>query len=134
MDRSSLHSRLRTILERLVSPLDDPESWVKSVADATLGRSLESLRNDEEQSLHRQLNESIEALLAHQGISAMSPNALAVSVTLGDGTTHRRFVEPDSDSLDDLRARLEGLDSSQRMQLISLILQTENELVSWEQA
>ena len=134
VDRSSLHSRLRTVLERLVSPLDDPESWVKSVADATLGRSLESLRDDEEQGLHRQLNESIEALLAHQGIAAMSPNALAVSVTLGDGTTHRRYVDPNSDSQDDLKARLDGLDSAQRMQLISLILQTENELVSWEQA
>ena len=121
------------VLERLVSPLDDPESWVKSVADATLGRSLESLRDEEEAGLHRQLKESIEALLAHQGISAIGPNALAVSVTKGDGTTHRRFVEPEgSDEL--LRTRLEGLDSDQRMQLISLILETEKELVSWEKA
>ena len=64
----------------------------------------------------------------------MSPSALAVSVTLGDGTTHRRYVEPDPSSQDDLTIRLEGLDSAQRMQLISLILQTENELVSWEEA
>lgn len=133
VDKSAIHARLRMVLERLVSPLDDPESWVKSVADATLGRSLESLRDEEEAGLHRQLKESIEALLAHQGISAIGPNALAVSVTRGDGTTHRRFVEPDgSDEL--LRTRLEGLDSDQRMQLISLILETEKELVSWEKA
>ena len=131
IERNSLHARLRAILERLVSPLDDPESWVTSVADATLGRSLESLRDEEESTLHRQIKGSIEALLAHKGIAAMSPDALAVSVTLSDGTTHRRFVEP-RQSNDRLRERLEGLDSAERMQLISLILQTENELVSWD--
>jgi hypothetical protein len=131
IERNSLHTRLRTILERLVSPLDDLESWVKSVADATLGRSLESLRDEEEGTLHRQIKESIEALLAHKGIAPMSPDALAVSVTLRDGTTHRRFVEPQQGN-DRLRERLEGLDSNERMQLISIILQTENQLVSWD--
>jgi hypothetical protein len=134
VDRSSLHQRLKTIHERLVSSLDDSESWVKSVADATLGRSLETLRDEEEHGLHRQLTQSIEALIAHQGISAMGPNALAISVTLGDGTTHRRFVEPKSDFQDDLKSRIDGLNSEQRMQLISLILKKENELVSWEKA
>jgi hypothetical protein len=131
VDKSTIHSRLRAILERLISPLDDPESWVKSVADATLGRSLESLRDDEEPNLHRQIHESIEALFAHKGIAAMSADSLAVSVTLGDGTTHRRFIEPKAPN-EKLRQRLEGLGSAERMQLLSLILQTENELVSWE--
>ena len=132
IDKSALHVRLRTILERLTSPLDDPESWVKSVADATLGRSLESLRDEEEAGLHRQLKESVEALLAHQGISDMGEHALAVSVTLKDGTTYRRFVETNLDTNDTLNKRLEGLDSAERMQLISLILKTENELITWE--
>jgi hypothetical protein len=130
VDKSTIHSRLRAILERLVSPLDDPESWVKSVADATLGRSLESLRDEEEPNLHRQIYEAIEALFAHKGIAGMSADSLAVSVTLGDGTTHRRFIEPQVPN-EELRKRLEGLSSIERMQLLSLILQTENELVSW---
>ena len=102
------------------------------MADATLGRSLESLRDEEEAGLHRQLKESVEALLAHQGISDMGEHALAVSVTLKDGTTYRRFVETNLDTNDTLNERLEGLDSAERMQLISLILKTENELITWE--
>ena len=134
VDRSALHPRLKTIHERLVSSLDNSKSWVKSVADATLGRSVETLRDEEEQGLHRKLNESIEALIAHQRISAKGPNALDVSVTLGDGTTYRRTVESESDFHGDLKSRLEGLNSEQRLQLISLILKTENELVSWDKA
>lgn len=43
--------------KRLISPLDDRISWVKSVADVALGRGLEDLMDEEEQLLISNIND-----------------------------------------------------------------------------
>ena len=55
---SSLHpdwliTKQKQLFKRLVSPLEDRESWLKSVADAVLGSSIDQLDDEQEASLMR---------------------------------------------------------------------------------
>ena len=129
-----LQPQLRAVYERLKSPLDDRESWIKSVADAVLGQSLDSLQDDAEPKLHKDVQEAIEALIAHKGLLE-HPDSLAVAITLPSGSHMKRFVPQlrnDADLESRLAQRLEGLSADERMQLISLILETENSSIAWE--
>ena len=129
-----LQPQLRAIYERLKSPLDDRESWVKSVADAVLGQSLENLNDDNEPKLHKNLQEAIEALIAHKGLLE-HPDSVAVSITTPTGEHLKRFVPQLEDAPElqsKLAQRLEGLSADERMQLVSLILETENSSIAWE--
>ena len=75
-------------LWRMVSPLDDREGWIESVADVALGKSLDQLQDEEEPKLHKALQESIEALVAHKGLMAAGKDQLAVSVTMPTSTSN----------------------------------------------
>ena len=49
--------------KRLISPLDDRASWIKSVADVALGKSIEEMLDEEEVLLMNSLEDFIEGLL-----------------------------------------------------------------------
>lgn len=135
VDTVLLPPKLRTTYERMVSPLDDRESWIKSVADVALGKSLDQLQDEEEPKLHKALQESIEALIAHKGLMAAGIDQLAVSVTMPTGEHVKRYIPQlteDAEVTSRLAKRLEGLSADERLQLISLILETENTAVTWE--
>ena len=91
VDTVLLPPKLRTAYERMVSPLDDRESWIKSVADVALGKSLDQLQDEEEPKLHKALQESIEALVAHKAMAA-GKDQLAVSVTMPTGEHVKRYI------------------------------------------
>ena len=55
--------------KRLVSPLDDRVSWIKSVADVAVGKPLEELLDDEELLLYTNLEELILGLIKAAEIS-----------------------------------------------------------------
>ena len=54
---------------RLVNPLDDRVSWIKSVADVAVGKPLEELLDDEESLLYTNLEELILGLIKAAEIS-----------------------------------------------------------------
>ena len=115
--------------------LDDRESWIKSVADVALGKSLDQIQDEEEPKLHKALQESIEALVAHKGLMAAGKDQLAVSVTMPTGEHVKRYIPQlteDAEVTSRLAKLLEGLSADERLQLISLILETENTAVTWE--
>ena len=131
IDTSRLPQRLNTIQSRLISPLDDAESWVKSVADVILGRSLETLLDSEEPELHERIIGSIEGLRAHQGLTQSPEGSIAVAITRPNGQTERRFVQLKEDQKPSLVGRIDGMSSAERLALIALIVELESEKVEW---
>jgi len=131
-----LAPRLKTLQQRLVSPLDDQESWVKSIGDAILGKSLEQLEDAKEPLLHQHIQEAIAALLAQKGIRNEGGDAIAVSMTLADGTRVERFVQSEelNASRKALLSKIESLSSQERLSLAALILESENEISAWQPA
>lgn len=134
LDKDRLQPRMRVLAERLCSPLDDHESWVKSVADVVLGRSLETITDEEEGAFHENLSKCVQALLAHSGISSWSSNSIAVTITLPDGSSERRYVERQIKPQTHLQERLKGLSTAERLALLALIVESENEKAQWQQA
>ena len=130
VDTVLLPPKLRTAYERMVSPLDDRERD-QSAVDVALGKSLDQLQDEEEPKLHKALQESIEALVAHKGLMAAGKDQLAVSVTMPTGEHVNRYIPQlteDAEVTSRLAKLLEGLSADERLQLISLILETETPL------
>ena len=137
VDASLLAPRLRTLYQRLTSPLDDRESWIKSVGDAILGRSLEQLEDKAEPLLHQHTQDAIASLLAQRGLIAQSEASVAVAITTSDGNRIERYVpiaDVDTARHTDLLAKLDGMSSKDRLSLVALILESENELSEWQPA
>ena len=137
VDASLLAPRLRTLYQRLTSPLDDRESWIKSVGDAILGRSLEQLEDKAEPLLHQHTQDAIASLLAQRGLIAQNEASVAVAITTSDGNRIERYVpiaDLDTARHTDLLAKLDGMSSKDRLSLVALILESENELSEWQPA
>ncbi|RAR73713.1 ATP-binding protein [Flavobacterium aciduliphilum] len=57
-----LSSNQNVFFRRITSLLEDRNSWIKSIADAVLGRSIESIQDEEEFQLIKNIKESIKGL------------------------------------------------------------------------
>jgi hypothetical protein len=57
-----LSSEQNVFFRRITSLLEDKNSWIKSIADASLGRSIESMQDEEEFQLIKNIKESIKGL------------------------------------------------------------------------
>ncbi|SOC81569.1 hypothetical protein SAMN06296241_3148 [Salinimicrobium sediminis] len=60
---NSLGEKQRIFYKRLISPLDDRTSWLKSVADVTIGKSIEDLIDEEEPLLTATIEDFGESLI-----------------------------------------------------------------------
>lgn len=129
---NTLSSNLRVTLERICSPLDDRESWLKSIADAILGYSLESLADENEASLHKNIDNSIKALISHKNLTSKPKGSSEVSITKAGGVRINSFISPISkEETKKLNSIISELDSEMKLKLISVILESEKELAEW---
>lgn len=101
VNNSALGSKQAVFLKRLISPLDDRTSWLKSVADVVLGKSIEELLDVEESVLFEQIRSRSESLLKAADIHSFnetSSNTRMYAFSLFDASgesIHDRFVIPD---------------------------------------
>ena len=133
VESSLLKPHLRVIYERLVSPLDDQESWIKSVADAMLGYSLDSLTDDTEMLFHKNLTGAVHALISHKNLINKPKGSLEISFTTKEGERLNRYVkEATLAESSKLSTIVHELTSEEKLQLISIILETESKSELWE--
>lgn len=74
INQSALGKTQNVFFKRLVSPLDDRVSWLKSVADVALGKSLEELLDEEEILLMDSIKELSLGLIKASEISKFNRN------------------------------------------------------------
>jgi hypothetical protein len=72
---STLGKAQSVFYKRLISPLDDKESWVKSVADVALGRGLEEMLDEEEPLLINTINDLSLGLIKASEIRDFNKNS-----------------------------------------------------------
>ena len=125
--------KIRVVFERLISPLDDRESWLKSVSDALLGYSLESIQDENEASFHSNLIGTIKSILSHKNLINRPADSVEISFTETNGNRVQRFISKASKKeTNQLEQIISGLSSEQKLKLIGVILESENEATSWE--
>lgn len=63
VDKTLLSNKQMVFYNRIMSPLPDRTSWIKSIADIVLGKKIEDLRDEEEEVLLKHLNDFCLGLL-----------------------------------------------------------------------
>ena len=133
VESTLLKTHLRVIYERLISPLDDRDSWIKSVADALLGYSLESITDDSEGGFHKNLSNAVQSLISHKNIIKQPVGSVEVSFTTKDGERINKYIkEANSSENIKLSEIVNELSSDEKLELISIILETESKSKEWE--
>jgi hypothetical protein len=122
--------------KRLISPLDDRASWLKSVADAALGKSIDKMIDEEEVLLVTNLEEFLIGLIRASDLHEFSikENTKMVSIQLfgSSGTmindkiiiSNEYNKEFESIRMQ-LKEKLVTLDVHKRKQLLMELLSTE---------
>lgn len=75
LNKNALGQVQRVYFERINSPLDDRVSWLKSVADVALGKSVEELLDEEEPLLINKIKDLSEALIKAAEIGKYNYNS-----------------------------------------------------------
>jgi phosphotransferase system IIB component len=52
LKKEQLDPKLKVLIQRINTPLDDRQSWISSIATAIIGKSLEQFTDDDEQAFH----------------------------------------------------------------------------------
>ena len=100
IDSDSLINKQRVFYTRLISSLDDRNSWLKSVADVALGKQIEDIIDEEEKVLATAITELSEALIKAsqiQGFNNSSKGGKLYSFKLfkanGEVIEERRLIK-----------------------------------------
>lgn len=111
---SLLPPQLKTFHLRVNSPLDDQKSWINSVAQAVLGKSLENIQDFEEENLYIKFKEFVEELVNYSDIIAESKDddvelTFKVQVTNLKSGSQSRVVKVSPNTLADVSQKQEKL-------------------------
>lgn len=106
----------RTFFQRLTSEIDDRKAWIGSIGQCTLGKSVELIKDDEEDALHSKLLSAIQELdnLCEITQAGIEPDLEEVirfeTTTLSEGTQKKLLRIPNSKTLavDNLSAKLKS--------------------------
>ena len=106
----------RTLFQRLTSEINDRRAWIGSIAQCALGKSIESLRDDEEDALHSKLMSGVQELdnlceITRAGVKPESEEVIRFETTsLSKGTQKKLMRIPKSKALaaDGLSAKLKS--------------------------
>jgi energy-coupling factor transporter ATP-binding protein EcfA2 len=122
--------------KRLISPLDDRASWLKSVADAALGKSIDKMIDEEEILLVNTLESFLLGLIRasdlHEYKSAENRKMVSIQMTGSSGTilddniiVSNEYTKEFEGIKMQLKEKLGTLDVHQRKQLLMELLSTE---------
>ena len=123
--------------KRLVSPLDDRISWIKSVADVALGKNLEDLLDEEEPLLFSNIEDLSLGLIKAAEIRSFNENSNQGTLysirffgETGEFVDDKLVVETDvSEEFITLKNKIsdsiKGLDQSKRKELLVELLSRE---------
>lgn len=75
IDSNTLAEVQKVFYQRLISPLDDRASWLKSVADVVLGKSIDELIDEEEPLLLRTIEDLIDGLIKASEIQSFNKSS-----------------------------------------------------------
>ncbi|WP_041326923.1 ATP-binding protein [Robiginitalea biformata] len=137
VDPNALGSKQGIYLKRLISPLDDRESWLKSVLDVVLGKGIENLMDVEEPILQQQIKDRSQSLLKAADIheynkTDSNTRMYAFSLYEASGESlHDRFIIPDAISEKEteeetrIRKALMDLEGNRRQKILLDLLRKE---------
>lgn len=136
INRSLLGAQQSVFYTRLISPLDDRASWIKSVADAALGKSIDKMIDEEELLLNTNLQHYLISLIRASDLHVFSnkENTKMISIELigtsGNIINDKIIISnerhKDFDVLkSELQNRLGILDVHKRKQLLMELLSRE---------
>jgi hypothetical protein len=137
IDSSILNTKYTIFYKRIVSPLDDKESWIKSVADVAIGKGVDTLSDDEEPILHKSIMDLAKGLLKAselQDFNKISKNEKMISYQLfrssGESITDKVILSKETiEQQKDIQARLlkdlSNFTSEQRRGLLLNLLEEE---------
>lgn len=146
--KSEIQSRLKSVnlsllgteqsifYKRLVSPLDDRASWLKSVADAALGKSIDKMIDEEEVLLVTNLESYLLGLIKaselHEFKSTENRRMISIQLSGTRGTMiNDKIIISDENNIEfesirmQLREKLVTLDVHRRKQLLMELLSKE---------
>ncbi len=124
----------KTLLQRLTSEIDDRKAWISSIAQCALGKSLEIMKDDEEDAVHFKLIDGIKELDNLCEIAGLESESEEVvrfeTTTLSNGTQKRLLRVPRSKALaaERLSAKLKSQLSSDNDVNTSALLKLLREL------
>ena len=75
IDSAVLSSKYIVFYKRVISPLDDKQSWIKSVADAALNKSVDSMLDEEEPILYNSIEGLAKGLIKASEIQDFNNNS-----------------------------------------------------------
>lgn len=137
VDRNALGQIQGIFYKRITSPLDDRNSWLKSVADVALGKSIEELLDEEEDLLMNSIKDLSLGIIKAAEIKEYnknSKNGKLYSIRFfgetGEFVDNKLFVDSTS-SIDFVKAKenvslaIKALDESKRKELLIELLSQE---------
>ncbi|WP_282018189.1 hypothetical protein [Salegentibacter mishustinae] len=119
IDSNTLGEKQRIFYKRLISPLDDRVSWIKSVADVALGKSIEDLIDEDEPLLISTIEDLTDGLLKANEIHSFNKSSTQEKLLSfrfyneSGETIEERFIinkkEKDSNLLSDIKKEIDTL-------------------------
>ena len=126
--------------KRLVSPLDDRVSWIKSVADVALGNSIDSMLDQEEPILFNTIKDLCLGLIKASEIGKFNQNSgkgklysIRFFSRSGQFIDNKLIIESKSSKKlslikDEIKSKINTLDSKERKELLVELLSKEMEV------
>lgn len=136
IDISLLSPEQNVFFKRLFSPLDDRVSWIKSVADVALGKSIDKMIDEEENLLMNNLKEFLVSLIKtaniHEFNKANKDKLVFFDFVDESGTSFKEKIIIESKNKNnydtvkgELKNRLKELDDNNRKQILFELLSSE---------
>ncbi len=117
IDASLLNSKLKNIHRRCIAPVNDKKHFLEGVAFAILGKTLNKIKDHEEQMLYKNFDSNYKHLLALVDIHALQKthqNDLVFSVNIldksGDESKHQIVIP--ADKIDSVQVKVNKINES----------------------